>query len=76
LTRRSDGSILVDRTAPGRGAWLCRGAPGCIDLAERRHAFERAFRAPVDAGRIEEVRKTVLAGPDEGVGAASEVGAP
>jgi uncharacterized protein len=32
--------------APGRGAWLHRD-PGCVELAERRRAFARAFRVSV-----------------------------
>jgi predicted RNA-binding protein YlxR (DUF448 family) len=31
--------------APGRGAWLHRD-PDCVDLAQRRRAFARAFRTP------------------------------
>ena len=42
------GELLVSRTAPGRGAWLCAGSPGCLREAARRRAFERAFRRPVD----------------------------
>jgi predicted RNA-binding protein YlxR (DUF448 family) len=30
---------------PGRGAWLHRDL-GCVELAERRQAFGRAFRVP------------------------------
>lgn len=35
--------------APGRGAWLHRD-PDCVELAQRRRAFARAFRTsgPVD----------------------------
>ncbi|WP_420123047.1 YlxR family protein [Nakamurella sp.] len=31
------------RRLPGRGAWL-HPDPGCLDMAERRRAFGRAFR--------------------------------
>ena len=33
---RDDGgrSLAVGRTLPGRGAWLCRGSPGCVDQAD------------------------------------------
>ena len=34
------------RSHPGRGAWLCRGSPECVERAERRRAFE-----PGTAGR-------------------------
>ena len=46
-----DGAMLVDRTAPGRGAWLCAGyACECLARAVSAKAFGRAFRAPVDGG--------------------------
>ncbi|WP_078591716.1 YlxR family protein [Streptomyces megasporus] len=32
-------------TLPGRGAYL-HPTPTCVDLAVRRRAFQRAFRAP------------------------------
>ena len=51
VVRRPDGSLAVDRHGPGRGAWLCRGSLGCLDDAVRRHGFDRAFAASVDAGR-------------------------
>ena len=40
-----DGSPREGRTLPGRGAWLCRDTvEACRALADRRGAFERAFR--------------------------------
>lgn len=44
---------VVDRTGRlgGRGAWL-HPSHECLDTALRRHAFRRAFRAPVDAEGI------------------------
>lgn len=47
LTLASDGSLILSRTAPGRGAWLCRGSPRCLELAVERNALARAFRRPV-----------------------------
>jgi predicted RNA-binding protein YlxR (DUF448 family) len=32
-------------TLPGRGAYV-HPAPACLDLAVRRRAFQRAFKAP------------------------------
>lgn len=55
VAQASDGSLMVSRTAPGRGAWLCREpgtdrpAVGCLDKALRRNAFSRAFRTDVAA---------------------------
>ena len=40
------GRAVVDRRAPGRGAWLCPPPGDCFDLAVRRKAFERAWRRP------------------------------
>jgi predicted RNA-binding protein YlxR (DUF448 family) len=51
-----DGRLEVGRTLPGRGAWLCAGSPACVDLAEKRKAFDRAFRAPVEPDAIRSLR--------------------
>ncbi|GAA2397392.1 YlxR family protein [Streptomyces glaucosporus] len=42
-----EGRCVPDRrgTLPGRGAYL-HPTPTCVDLAVRRRAFQRAFRAP------------------------------
>ena len=37
----------MDRHGAGRGAWLCRESPGCLQDAVRRHGFERAFAASI-----------------------------
>ena len=53
------GLLTVDRTAPGRGAWLCRmgstelAQPRCIAWAGRRGAFSRALRAEIHVGDID-----------------------
>jgi predicted RNA-binding protein YlxR (DUF448 family) len=39
------GVATVDRTAPGRGAWVCSAA--CFELAMKRKAFERSWRRPL-----------------------------
>ncbi|KMM46542.1 hypothetical protein CWIS_04660 [Cellulomonas sp. A375-1] len=45
--------VDVDRTMPGRGAWL-HPDPGCLEIATRRRAFGRALRlqAPPDASAV------------------------
>jgi predicted RNA-binding protein YlxR (DUF448 family) len=59
---RDDGGLALDRTASGRGAWICRsprsgaGQVACIDLAARRSAFTRALRAPVSGAAIGALR--------------------
>lgn len=46
-----DGAIRVDRTEPGRGAWLC--GPECFQLARRRRGFDRAWRTKVPESALE-----------------------
>jgi len=48
------GEVRVDRSAPGRGAWLC--GPDCLAEARRRRGFDRAFRAPVAVAAIDRLR--------------------
>ncbi|WP_067801761.1 YlxR family protein [Actinomadura formosensis] len=45
----------LDGCLPGRGAYL-HPEPGCLELAERRRAFPRAFRlpGPLDGGMLRE----------------------
>jgi predicted RNA-binding protein YlxR (DUF448 family) len=45
----------VDRHGVGRGAWLCRDSIGCLDDAVRKHGFERAFKASIDAGDLQQL---------------------
>jgi predicted RNA-binding protein YlxR (DUF448 family) len=47
----AEGTIRIDRHAPGRGAWLC-GA-GCLEPARRRRAFDRAWRTAVTTAALE-----------------------
>ena len=57
------GSVLPARPgAPGRGAYLC-AAEQCLEAAQKRRAFARAFRGPVNvdpAVRREVVRREQL----------------
>jgi predicted RNA-binding protein YlxR (DUF448 family) len=46
----------VDRHASGRGAWLCRDSAGCLDEAVRKHGFERAFKASIDAEGLQQLQ--------------------
>jgi predicted RNA-binding protein YlxR (DUF448 family) len=51
-----DGRLVIDRRAPGRGAWLCQlgrsgvAQPECVTKANQRRAFGRALRREVDSG--------------------------
>ncbi len=51
-----DGRIVISRTAPGRGAWLCDPPQDCLATAARRHAFTRAFRRPVTDQMIDQLQ--------------------
>ena len=56
IVRLPGGALSVDRHGAGRGAWLCRGIHGCLDEAVRRHGFERAFAASIDATDWQQLR--------------------
>jgi predicted RNA-binding protein YlxR (DUF448 family) len=64
VVRLHDGSLAVGRSGTGRGAWLCRDSPGCIDRAEKRKAFDRALRGPVQSEQVDRLRSALM--PDEG----------
>jgi len=49
------GRPVLDRHAPGRGAWLCPDA-ACLDTALRRRALGRALRADLDPGDLDALR--------------------
>lgn len=52
----AEGRLRIDRTGPGRGAWLCAADPGpCLAAAIRRRALERAFRRRPDEASVEAV---------------------
>lgn len=55
-----EGKISLDETgrARGRGAYLCRN-PECFDKAEKRRAFNRAFRSDIDRGDIEALMEEI-----------------
>ena len=46
----------MDRHGPGRGAWLCRDSSECLTDAVRRHGFERAFGAAIDAKDLQQLQ--------------------
>ena len=46
----------MDRRGVGRGAWLCRDSVRCLDDAVRKHGFERAFKASIDAGDLQQLQ--------------------
>ena len=54
VVRTPEDEIVLDTggRANGRGAYLCRN-PECFDRAEKRKAFNRAFRANIDRKDVE-----------------------
>jgi predicted RNA-binding protein YlxR (DUF448 family) len=61
VVRTPDGALVVGRSLPGRGAWLCAAtASECAGQAARRRAFGRALRADVTPEAVESLR-TLLA---------------
>jgi predicted RNA-binding protein YlxR (DUF448 family) len=72
VVRLDDGSLAVALGSKGRGAWLCRDSPGCLDQAVRRKAFDRALRGPVDRRHVDGIRVALGAGSHVSPGAGSE----
>jgi len=60
FARRSDGSLAVGRSEPGRGAWLCAGSEPCFEAALRHRAFGRALRAEVSGQELVWLRERLL----------------
>ena len=71
-----DAKLVADRVAHGRGAWLCAGSPACLALAERRKAFDRAFRAPVASAAVARLRAELFGAPPENLRDLSVAGPP
>ena len=65
VARRATGELVMERSAPGRGAWLCKGcedgvpAEDCLEQAIRRRAFSRAFGVAVSSAAEALLRETV-----------------
>lgn len=69
VTRLVDGdssTIAVDGPSSGRGAWLCRDEPNCLDAAVRDKQFSRAWRTKLGDDDTGAIRTAVAAAlPDE-----------
>ena len=72
VVRLDGGTLVVARSSVGRGAWLCRDSPGCIDRAESKKAFERSLRGEVDQRQVDEIRVALRTGSHEMAGPGSE----
>ena len=60
----------VSRTAAGRGAWLC--SHECFRTAERRKAFERAWKVAVPVEVVHELDEQVRIAFDQLAGRMEE----
>jgi predicted RNA-binding protein YlxR (DUF448 family) len=65
VVRLGGGSLAVGRESAGRGAWLCRDSPGCIDEAVRKKAFGRALRGRVEPREVEAIRVELGSSPHQ-----------
>ena len=73
LVRTEGGRLAIGRDRPGRGAWLCRGSPACLETGGRGKAFDRALRCRVGDDEVAEVRSALLGGEDEAPASAGPV---
>lgn len=64
-----DGQLVPGSGRPGRGAWVCRDSACCLDLAEKRRAWDRALRTAIAPGAS--ARLGVLLGVGEPAGEGS-----
>jgi len=55
VVRDAEGRVLLGRSLPGRGAWLCAGSVACLDRAARR-GLARALRGEVDPASVRALR--------------------
>ncbi|MDQ3980219.1 MAG: YlxR family protein [Actinomycetota bacterium] len=56
VVAREGGIVVAGRSLPGRGAWLCKDSPGCVEVARRRKAFNRALRVEVRGEAIDQLQ--------------------
>ena len=50
------GTLVIGRTSPGRGAWLCADQVECFGLADKKGALGRALRVALRPGASEGLR--------------------
>ena len=56
-----DGRLTTDRTAGGRGAWLCPTTT-CLETAIKRRALPRALKTEVPSDALDELRTAFVEG--------------
>ncbi|MGO9148910.1 MAG: YlxR family protein [Acidimicrobiales bacterium] len=62
VVHAGEGALAVGAGPDGRGAWLCRDSPGCVELADRHRAFSRALRHPITPKAVDQLRAELRAG--------------
>ncbi|MGO9206944.1 MAG: YlxR family protein [Candidatus Limnocylindrales bacterium] len=62
VVHSGEGALAMGAGLKGRGAWLCRDTPGCMELAERHRAFSRALRHPISNEAVDQLRTELRAG--------------
>lgn len=52
-----EGKLTLDPSgkAKGRGVYLCKGSPACLELANKRRAIERNFDMPITEEMKQEI---------------------
>ena len=51
-----EGALGLGSGSAGRGAWLCRESPGCVELADKHRSFSKALRHPITPDAIDKLR--------------------
>jgi predicted RNA-binding protein YlxR (DUF448 family) len=64
VARAPDGRLTVSRTASGRGAWLCKPALQCLQMARKRRGLDKAFRQPVSEAALDELGRALESSGD------------
>ena len=59
IIRTPDGQVEADPSGKknGRGAYLCKGSPACLETALKKRALERALKCPIPEDLAESLRR-------------------
>ena len=58
LKKNENKAQIAEEYMEGRGAYICRNIE-CITLAEKKRAFNRSFRRPIDAEVYEKLKEAI-----------------
>ena len=53
VTMSPTGGLLAGGPSAGRGAWVCRTGPQCLEIAQKRGNLARTLRRPVPGEAVE-----------------------